>query len=57
MKNSKKGWNLSNTYLNLPKIFHSRLELKPVESPELVVLNEKLREDLGFDVKELTSIN
>src|SRR6056297_528139 len=53
MKKTIKGWNLENTYLELPKIFYSRVDLKPVSSPKLVLLNESLGELLGLDIEEL----
>ena len=37
------GWNLDNSYLNLPKVFFSKINLNPVSSPQLIILNDKLR--------------
>jgi len=55
MKKNNKGWNLENTYLSLPEIFYSRVDLKPVSSPKLVIINESLGELLGFNIEELKS--
>lgn len=53
MKKNIKGWNLKNSYLKLPEFFYSKVDLKPVSSPEPVILNDSLGEFLGFDTKEL----
>ncbi|MCR6096231.1 YdiU family protein [Salipaludibacillus agaradhaerens] len=47
------GWQLAHSYAELPTIFYSDIALSPVSSPDLVVLNESLAEDLGLDVNEL----
>ena len=41
------GWNLDNSYLNLPKVFFSKINLNPVSSPQLIILNDTLAKDLG----------
>ena len=48
------GWQLDNSYSRLPEIFHSKITVKPVQSPKLVVLNEALAQTLGLDPVELT---
>lgn len=48
------GWQLDNSYSRLPEIFHSKITVKPVQSPKLVVLNEALAQTLGLDPAELT---
>jgi len=53
MKRTNKGWNLENTYLKLPEIFYSKVDLKPVSTPKLVILNDSLGELLGLDIEEL----
>jgi uncharacterized protein YdiU (UPF0061 family) len=45
--------NLENTYLKLPEIFYSKINLKPVSYPKLVILNDSLGELLGLDIEEL----
>ena len=53
MKRTNKGWNLENTYLKLPEIFYSKVDLKPVSTPKLVILNDSLGELLGLNIEEL----
>ena len=36
------GWNLDNSYLNLPKVFFSKINLNPVSSPQLIILNDNI---------------
>ncbi len=56
MTNNKiRGWNIENSYADLPEFFYSKIDLKKVRSPELVVLNYNLAEYLGLDVDELKS--
>lgn len=43
------GWNFRNTYAQLPNFFYTKLNPTPVKDPQLVILNEKLAEDLGLD--------
>lgn len=47
------GWNLSNSYTELPDMFYTRQEAKPVRSPQAVVLNRELAEQLGLDAEAL----
>jgi len=47
------NWNLDNTYTDLSKMFYSNIDLDPVSSPTLVVLNEELANNLGIDIKSL----
>nr|WP_026263255.1 YdiU family protein [Paenibacillus sanguinis] len=49
------GWNLSNSYTELPDMFYTRQEAKPVRSPQAVVLNRELAEQLGLDAEALRS--
>jgi len=53
MKKTNKGWNLENTYLKLPEIFYSKVNLKSVKSPKLVIVNDSLGELLGLDIEEI----
>jgi uncharacterized protein YdiU (UPF0061 family) len=48
------GWNFEHTYSELPEIFHSSVKPAPVPSPQLVVLNEALAQQLGLSASELT---
>ena len=49
------GWNLDNSYLNLPKVFFSKINLNPVSSPQLIILNDTLAKELGLDSNYLKS--
>ncbi|MFS8525205.1 MAG: hypothetical protein FWJ83_10110, partial [Limnochordales bacterium] len=49
------GWNFDNTYVRLPKRFYSRRQPVPVREPRLVLLNEKLAQELGLDPDALRS--
>ena len=51
----KMGWNLDNSYELLPSIFYSKINLNPVTSPKLVILNEPLANFLGLNIDELKS--
>jgi uncharacterized protein YdiU (UPF0061 family) len=53
--NNETGWNLDNSYAQLPKVFFSTIDLNPVRSPELVIINERLSESLGMNSKDLQS--
>lgn len=54
-KNINSGWNLENTYAQLPIIFFSSLNPKPVSSPKLVISNDKLASSLGLNIEYLNS--
>ena len=47
------GWNINNSYENLPSIFFSKVEPNPVSLPEIVILNDSLARELGLDVERL----
>lgn len=51
------GWNFDNSYARLPERFYTRLNPTPVRSPKLAVLNERLADSLGLDVRELQSVD
>lgn len=59
MENNKKnidtGWNLNNSYMNLPDFFYSKINLNPVASPSLVILNDSLAKFLGLNIDSLKS--
>jgi serine/tyrosine/threonine adenylyltransferase len=48
-ENIEPGWNLAKSYADLPKLFHSRINPTPVDSPKLMILNELLAETLGLN--------
>ncbi|MGI6731644.1 MAG: protein adenylyltransferase SelO [Anaerovoracaceae bacterium] len=52
---NKAGWNLDNSYANLPEIFYYKVTPKPVSSPKLVILNHVLADELGLDAQFLES--
>ena len=54
-KNIQTGFNFDNSYINLPKEFYSHVNLKPVKSPELVILNNNLASSLGLSLEFLKS--
>ena len=47
------GWRFDNTYSKLPQSFLSDTTPIPVESPELIILNDNLVEVLGLNFSEL----
>ena len=51
----KTGFNFDNSYINLPKKFYSYVDLKPVKSPNLIILNENLSDSLGLNKDFLKS--
>lgn len=51
----KAGWNFDNSYARLSKSFYTILKPNPVRSPELIILNDRLAEDLGLNVEALQS--
>ncbi len=55
MEKQNFGWNLENSYANLPKLFYTPLELAAVSAPKLVILNQRLAENLGLNAKALMS--
>ncbi|WP_227938249.1 protein adenylyltransferase SelO [Alkalihalobacillus deserti] len=51
------GWNLDNSYAGLPKSFFTSLNLTPVRSPKMIILNDSLATSLGLNVQALQSEN
>ncbi len=49
----KRGWNLENTYTELPKLFFTKIEPSPVREPKLIIFNDTLSEELGLNTDEL----
>jgi len=50
------GWNLDNSYAQLPKRFFSIIKPNPVPAPKLITLNDPLAKSLGLNVQGLKSI-
>ncbi|MEO2258360.1 protein adenylyltransferase SelO [Paenibacillus amylolyticus] len=50
-----KGWNLENSYAQLPQPFFTSQAAVPVESPKLIIFNKLLASSLGLDVESLES--
>ena len=48
-KSNEAGWNFDNSYATLPKVFFTETNPVPVQSPKLVVFNERLAASLGLD--------
>lgn len=46
-------WNFETNYTKLPEKFYSLMEPNPVKSPELILFNEGLAEQLGLNVSVL----
>lgn len=55
ISNMDSGWNLENSYTELPEVFFTRISPKRVESPVLVVLNRSLAMRLGLKTDYLKS--
>lgn len=51
------GWNFDNSYIKLSRKLYSEMELNPVASPKLRVLNEGLAKELGLKTEELKTEN
>ncbi|SDM58199.1 Uncharacterized conserved protein YdiU, UPF0061 family [Psychrobacillus sp. OK028] len=49
------GWNLENTYMSLPNIMFSAINVNPVGNPQLVKLNKELATSLGLNSNALES--
>ena len=47
------GFNFENTYLQIPKVFYTKLLPEPVPRPKMVILNEPLAKDMGLDFSGL----
>jgi serine/tyrosine/threonine adenylyltransferase len=47
------GWNLHNSYSQLPKTFFKSHKPTPVRAPKLIILNQALATFLGLDVQAL----
>jgi uncharacterized protein YdiU (UPF0061 family) len=47
------GWHFDNTYSKLSKTFREEIKPTPVHDPNLVILNEKLAEDLNLDFSKI----
>ena len=52
---TESGWHLDNSYARLPTTFFTTINPNPVESPELIIINDSLATSLGLDVQELQS--
>ena len=54
MKNNYQvGWNLENSYAELPRIFYTKTNPTSVREPELVLFNSALAESLGLNADAL----
>ena len=55
MMHEKLGWNIDNSYTELPEKFFSKVKTNRIEMPRLLVLNEDLCRALGLDITEIES--
>ena len=55
MNNNKMGSHFDNSYASLPEIFYTFMNLNPVSTPKLAVLNDSLAVSLGLSVEWLKS--
>lgn len=49
------GWNLENSYADLPDLFYSKQNAAPVRSPKLIILNNPLATSLGLNIQAMKS--
>lgn len=54
-ENLNVGWNLENTYTELPELLYTAINVNPVSNPKLVILNDAVATYLGLNSKELES--
>ncbi len=47
------GWHFDNSYSKLSKTFKEEIKPTPVDDPKLVILNNKLAEDLSLDLSKI----
>lgn len=47
------GWRLEGTYARLPDVFFAAAKPAPVRMPRIAILNERLADDLGLDLRTL----
>ena len=48
------GWHFDNTYSKLSDNFKEIIKPTPVQDPELIILNEKLAEELNLDFSNIS---
>ncbi|MFC9539435.1 YdiU family protein [Lysinibacillus sp. NPDC056959] len=49
------GWNFNNSFTRLPSIYYTTINLNPVRSPKLILLNESVANSLGLNSNALKS--
>lgn len=54
-KKLEAGWNLDNSYAQLPELLFSSLDLNPVRLPKLIIFNDSLAKSLGLSTQALKS--
>ncbi|MFB9279536.1 protein adenylyltransferase SelO [Cohnella cellulosilytica] len=54
-KNERRGagWNFDNSYAGLPETLYTKMSPAPVRAPKLVILNERLAQELGLNADAL----
>ena len=53
--NEKYNWNFKTSYELLPEVFYKKVSPNTVKSPELVIFNDELANELGLDSSMLKS--
>ena len=53
--NEKYNWNFKTSYELLPEVFYKKVSPNTVKSPEIVIFNEELANELGLDSAMLKS--
>ncbi len=49
------GWNFDNSYLNLPDSLYTKVNPVNVANPSIVIVNETLANDLGFQLEQYSA--
>ena len=52
MSHNKISWNFDNSYTKLPENFYTRIAPTKVASPQLVIVNDALADDLGLQLRQ-----
>lgn len=56
IQQDKFGFHFDNSYLQLPNELYKKVELNPVKSPSVVILNRTLAEELGLNADALKEV-
>lgn len=50
----KPGWQFDNSYARLPEHFYTRINPVPVQSPQIVIINHALADELGLRLERIS---